>query len=70
MTAQPDPAARRPALIPAVAAPVRPAVLFSDEMSTVARAARIPKWARTTRSPLDTLTWIAPPAPPAPYEEP
>ncbi|MFD7341895.1 hypothetical protein ACFV98_38900 [Streptomyces violascens] len=66
MTPQPDPAAhRRPA---APAAPVRPpVVLFSDEVSTVLRTARIPEWVRTTRSPLETLTWIAPPTP---YEEP
>ncbi|MFF3730902.1 hypothetical protein ACFYXM_11415 [Streptomyces sp. NPDC002476] len=68
MTPQPDPAARRlPALPPAPAAPARPAVLFSDEMSAVAHAVRIPQWVRTTRSPLETLTWQAPPTP---YEEP
>ncbi|MFE3629406.1 hypothetical protein [Streptomyces goshikiensis] len=62
MTAQPDPAARRrPALPPAAA--TRPAVLFSDEMSAVAHTARIPAWVRTTRPPLETLTWQAPPAP-------
>lgn len=68
VTPQPDPAARRrPALPPAVAAPARPAVLFSDEASAVMRAARIPEWVRTTRPPLETLTWQAPPAP---HEEP
>ncbi|MEU9700301.1 hypothetical protein [Streptomyces sp. NPDC047981] len=65
MTPRPDPAARRrPALPPA---PAAPAVLFSDEASAVAHAARIPEWVRTTRSPLETLTWQAPPTP---YEEP
>ncbi|MGW0672522.1 hypothetical protein [Streptomyces sp. NPDC002746] len=68
MTPRPDPAGRRrPALPPAVAAPAPPVVLFSDEMSAVTRTTRIPEWLRTTRSPLQTLTWIAPPTP---YEEP
>ncbi|MFE3608248.1 hypothetical protein [Streptomyces goshikiensis] len=50
----------RPALPPG---PARPVVLFSDEASAVARTARIPEWVRATRSPLQTLTWIAPPTP-------
>ncbi|MFB8310277.1 hypothetical protein ACFC5T_17140 [Streptomyces sp. NPDC055961] len=65
MTPQPDSAARRLPALPA--APARPVVLFSDEMSAVLRTARIPAWVRATRSPLETLTWQAPPTP---YEEP
>lgn len=64
---RPEASARRPALPPAPAAPTRPVVLFSDEMSAVAHTTRVPEWARTTRSPLETLTWQAPPTP---YEEP
>ncbi|MGW7314699.1 hypothetical protein [Streptomyces sp. NPDC054865] len=47
---------------PAAAAVRPPTVLFSDEASAVMRTAQIPQWVRATRSPLETLTWIAPPA--------
>ncbi|MFF4188496.1 hypothetical protein ACFYZ9_35385 [Streptomyces sp. NPDC001691] len=67
MTPQPDSAARRRPVLPPAAAVRPPVVFFSDEASTVAHAARIPEWVRTTRSPLEILTWMAPPTP---YEEP
>ncbi|WP_331759315.1 hypothetical protein [Streptomyces anulatus] len=38
-------------------------VLFSDEAAAVARTAAMPAWVRATRSPLETPTWQAPPAP-------
>ncbi|MGW6202220.1 hypothetical protein ACWF9B_00985 [Streptomyces sp. NPDC055089] len=38
-------------------------VLLSDEAAAVARTAALPARARATRSPLETLTWQAPPAP-------
>jgi hypothetical protein len=54
---------RRPARRAPDPRPAPPAVLFSDEATIAARTALHPEWVHATRSPLESLTWQAPPAP-------